>query len=395
MRRTLVLMALAASVILAGGGTAAATIPPAPNAVEAARAADLAGNADSAIARLVPYVASHPEDTAAARLLGGLYVRVGDLGRAEAAWKAETRRHPDDRETHERLGTLYASNGRVADALDEFDKSLPLRGGLIQLIALQQRTKGIDAFTNEAQLGARLNPDDPWHLTLYATVLEAMHRPVEALQYYTRVVELTPMAERCEERVTRAVDYFDLKRDAEGINDLQACLHGNPNDYAALTIYGWSYLRSADFAHARPLLEHALAVNPNGVEALIDMGYLDDATGDAAAATQCYRRAIAGDPLRPEAYVDLGFDYAAKRNFAQAEATYNAGLLVAPGNGRLHYLLGETYRSQGKVGPARAQFESALTSDESEVVNAARAALSALPAQAGYVTTEPLSPLFR
>jgi tetratricopeptide (TPR) repeat protein len=395
MRRMLGLAVLAALAALAGGGTAAATIPPAPNAVDAARAADLAGNAESAIAKLVPYVGAHPEDTDAARMLGALYIRVGDLGRAEAVWKAETHRHPDDRATHERLGTLYASRGRVADALDEFDKSLPLRGGLVQLIALQQRTKGIDAFFNEAQLGVRLNPDDPWHLTLFATVLEALHRPAEALQYYTRVVELAPMSERCEERVTRAVDYFDLKRDAEGLNDLQACLHGNPDDYAALTIYGWSYLRSNDFAHARPLLERALVANPDGVEALIDMGYLDDATGDGAAAALCYRRAIAGDPLRPEAYVDLGFDFAAKRNFAQAEATYNAGLVVAPGNGRLHYLLGETYRSQGKVGPARAQFESALTSDESEVVNAARAALSSLPAQAGYVTTEPLSPLFR
>lgn len=395
MRGMMRLAALTVWTALVCGGTAAATAPAPPNAVDAARAADLAGNASAAIAKLEPYVNAHSEDTAAARLLGSLYVRNGDLLRAESTWKTEVRRHPDDRATHERLGTLYASRGRVGDAIEEFDKALPLHGALVQLIALEQRTKGIDAFFAEAASEVRLNPDDPWHLTMYATVLEATHRANEALQYYNRVVELAPMADRCSERLMRAVDFFDLKRDAEGINDLQACLKANPDDYAALTIYGWTYLRSGQFAQARPYLEHALQTQPDGVEALIDLGYLKDATGDSAGAALCYRKAIAGDPLRPEAYTDLGFDYAAKHNYAQAEATYNAGLAVAPGNGRLHYLLGQTYQSQGKVSPARAQFESALTSDESEVVNAARAALSSLPAQAGFARTEPLSPLFR
>lgn len=376
-------LAFAVWAVLLGGGPAWATMPPPPNVVEAARASEVEGNAGTAIAQLEPYVNAHPDDTTAARILGDLYFRTGDVAHAQAVWLAETRRHPDDFVTHERLGSLYAARGRLSDAIGEFDKSLPLRGGLVQLIELQRRTNGLDAFVNLAQTGARLNPDDPWHLTLYATVLEATHHAGEALQYYTRVVDLAPIASRCEERISRAVDLFDLKRDAEAINDLQQCLRINPNDYAGLTLSAWTYLRSGDYTQARSLLDHALAVQPNGVEALIDMGYLEDANGNADAAALCYRKAIAGDPLRPEGYINLGYDYATRHNYAQAETTLVAGLVAAPGNGRLHFLLGSTYRAQGKVAQAHTQYEAALSADDAEVVNAARAAITAMSQSAG------------
>jgi tetratricopeptide (TPR) repeat protein len=380
-----ILRSIAAGVcaVLICGGTAAATMPPAPNAVEAARASEVDGNAGAAIVQLEPYVNAHPEDVTAARMLGDLYFRTGDVAHAQAVWLAETRRHPDDSVTHERLGSLYAARGRLNDAIGEFDKSLPLRGGLMQLIELQRRTNGLDAFVNLAQTSLRLNPDDPWHLTLYATVLEATHHPGEALQYYTRVVDLAPLASRCEERISRAVDLFDLRRDAEAITDLQQCLRSDPNDYAGLTLYAWTFLRSGDYKQARVLLDHALAAQPNGVEALIDMGYLEDATGSSDAAALCYRKAIAGDPLRPEGYINLGFDYATHRNYGQAEATLLAGLTAAPGNGRLHFLLGSTYRAQGKMTQAHTQYESALAADDADVVNAARDAIRAMSRSAG------------
>ena len=369
--------------VLVCGGTDSATMQPPPNAVEAARASEVEGNAGTAIARLEPYVSAHPEDPTAARMLGDLYFRIGDVAHAQTVWLAETRRHPDDSVTHERLGSLYAARGRLNDAIGEFDKSLPLRGGLMQLIELRRRTNGLDAFVELAQSGLRLNPDDPWHLTLYATVLEATHHAGEALQYYTRVVDLAPLASRCEERISRAVDLFDLKRDAEAITDLQQCLRNEPNDYAGLTLYAWTFLRSGDYAQARSLLDRALAGQPNGVEALIDMGYLEDATGNPEAAALCYRKAIAGDPLRPEGYINLGYDYATRHSYAQAEATLLAGLVAAPGNGRLHFLLGSTYRAQGKVAQAHTQYESALSADDAEVVNAARDAITAMSKSAG------------
>jgi tetratricopeptide (TPR) repeat protein len=378
MPRTLAFIAIAVWTASLCGGIASGSIPPASGALEGARASAIAGDVATAIDRLAPYVATHPNDAIAARMLGDVYFRNGDPGRAEAVWLAETRRNLDDRETHERLGSLYAARNRLPDAVHEFELSLPLREGLLQLIDVLRRTHGLDAYVARAQAQERLHPDDSWQLTLYATLLEVTHHANEALPYYTRVVQLAPLA-NCDALDARAVDLLDLRRDADAIVDLRACLRSDRDDYAALTILGSTYLTAGNYDEARPLFEHALQVAPYGVEALIDMGYLDDAVGDSEGAALCYRKALAGDPLRPEGYINLGFDFAAHRRYAQAEATYAAGLIAVPASGHLHFLLGAAYRSEGKFGLAHVQFEAALSADESDVVDAARDALATLP----------------
>lgn len=382
MRRVLRFIAVAVCSMGLCAGAASGSMPPARSAVEAARASAVDGDIGAAIARLEPYVAAHPSDASAARMLGDLYFRNADPVRAEAVWRAQLRRNPDDRETHERLGSLYAARNQVADAIGEFQQSLPLRAGLLALVDLLRRTNGLEAFVARAQTAERRHPDDSWQVTLYATLLEVTHHADEALPLYTRVVELAPLA-TCDALASRANDLLDLHRESDAIADLRACLRSDRDDYAGLTILGSVYLHPGTYDQARPLLEHALEVLPNGVEALIDLGYLDDATGDGAAAARYYRRALAADPLRPEGYIDLGFDYALSRRYAQAEAMYSAGLVAAPASGRLHFLLGAAYRSEGKFALAQVQFEAALAGDETEVVNAARDALATLPNMLG------------
>ena len=76
--------------------------------LDAARAKVAAGDTKGAIEGLAPYVASHPRDLAAGRLLGDLYFRVPDYPKAEKVWKAVLAVDAEDRETHSRLGALYA-----------------------------------------------------------------------------------------------------------------------------------------------------------------------------------------------------------------------------------------------------------------------------------------------
>jgi tetratricopeptide (TPR) repeat protein len=383
MRRLLRFIAVTVLAVLLCGEAALGGLPPAPNVIDGVRASAIAGDVGMAIDRLEPYVAEHPKDANAARMLGDLYFRNAESDRAEAVWRAETLRNPDDRETHVRLGNFYAADNRRAEAIAEFQQSIPLRSGLVALIELQRRTRGLDAFVARAAADARRRYDDSLALTVYAIVLEATDRAGDALEYFTSAVKLAPELDRCEALVSRAIDLLDLKRGSDAAADLQACLRENHNDYSALTMLAWTYLHPGAYERARPLLERALAVQPYGVEALIDMGYLDDATGDGEAAALCYRKALAGDPLRPESYINLGYDFAASRRYPQAEAMFSAGLRAAPESGRLHYLLGVTYRIEGKLALAQAQFQAALSSEETDVVNAARAALATLPNMVG------------
>ena len=50
--------------------------------IDAARAKVADGDSKGAIAQLAPYVAQHPSDIAAARLLGDIYFRIPDFAKA-------------------------------------------------------------------------------------------------------------------------------------------------------------------------------------------------------------------------------------------------------------------------------------------------------------------------
>jgi tetratricopeptide (TPR) repeat protein len=338
----------------------------------------LDGSPTAAIAQLEPYVESHPDDTAAARALGDLYFRTGNLDHAQSIWVADLKRHPDDHATHERLGGLLAARGRLPEALREFEQSLPYRGALLRLVELHRRTNTLDAFVIASQQRVQDSPDDPEAWLLYGIVLQSIHHAADALPYYARAVVLSNQSQRCSALVGRAVDLAELQRVSDARADLQACLHIDANNYGALEVMGASYIHDGNTAQARSWLDRALKLQPDGVEALIDLGYLDDAAGHRDAAMQRYRNAIALDPTRPEGYINLGYDTEVQGNATAAETVLLSGLVADPDNGRLHYLLGNAYEIEGKLAPAQAQYQAATSSDETDVVQAARAALQAL-----------------
>lgn len=338
----------------------------------------LDGSPTAAIAQLEPYVESHPDDTAAARALGDLYFRTGNLDHAQSIWVADLKRHPDDHATHERLGGLLAARGRLPEALREFEQSLPYRGALLRLVELHRRTNTLDAFVIASQQRVQDSPDDPEAWLLYGIVLQSIHHAADALPYYARAVVLSNQSQRCSALVGRAVDLAELQRVIDARADLQACLHIDANNYGALEVMGASYIHDGNTAQARSWLDRALKLQPDGVEALIDLGYLDDAAGHRDAAMQRYRNAIALDPTRPEGYINLGYDTEVQGNATAAETVLLSGLVADPDNGRLHYLLGNAYEIEGKLAPAQAQYQAATSSDETDVVQAARAALQAL-----------------
>src|SRR5580658_513625 len=125
---------LVAGLVLSGGAStlAAQTTP----AAAAAEGQDLAspgalvvaearknvaqGKLDDAIALLNDYTAKHPLDVEPERYLGDLYYRQADLKSAEMVYKRVLAVNPHDRETHNRLGGIYAAEDRVSDAIDEF-----------------------------------------------------------------------------------------------------------------------------------------------------------------------------------------------------------------------------------------------------------------------------------
>lgn len=358
----------------------AATSAPAVDAaavLDLARGKVAAGNTKGAIEGLAPYVAAHPEDTAAGRLLGDLYFRVPEYRKAEKVWKAVLAVVPDDRETHSRLGSLYAVEDRVSDAIAEFQKSLPSRSGYVGLVMAHKRAGDLNQYLAKLQYATERTPFDVAAWAELGNARRSLREYPAALDAFSRAVGMRP--ESCAIRLDIANVLVDLHQIDPAIVHLKTCLRKDASYYPAVVNLGEAYLEKNDIASARPYLDRALALRPDGAEALVDIGYVYDMQGDWKTAITYYNRAIRADPMRPEAYIDLGYDYNEHKYYPLAEAAFIKGISVAADDGRLHYLLAVTYNVQGKIALAREEYRHALASEEPDVVHAAQAELALLP----------------
>ncbi len=384
--RLLRIIAVAAALTVgqAGPSLAAEATPVSPAAndinpavLDAARAKVAAGDTKGAVEGLAPYVATHPQDAAAGRLLGDLYFRVPDYNKAEKVWKSLLSVDPTDRETHSRLGALYAAQDRINDAMYEFQQSLPSKNGYVGLVMIHKRAGDLAQYMAGLQYQTEQHPFDIGKWSELGMAERALHRYELAYDAFSHVVAIRPSS--CAARVDVANALVDLGRIDPAITHLKACLATDANYYPAVVNLGEAYLEKNDMASARPHLDRALSIRPEGTEALVDIGYIYDAQSDWKTATTYYNRAIRADPMRVEAYIDLGYDYNEHRLFPLAEAAYIKGLSVSQDDGRLHYMLAVTYNLQGKIDLAREQYRHAIASEEPIVVHAAKAELALLP----------------
>src|SRR5260370_497402 len=172
--------------------SAAAATPDAALVLDTARGKVAAGNTKAAIDGLAPYVAQHPEDAAAGRLLGDLYFRVPDYARAEKVWKAIVALAPDDRETHSRLGSLYAVQDRVSDAIFEFQKSLPSRTGFAGLVMIHKRARDLQQSITKLEYATANSPFEAGAWTELGQARRSMRQYDAALEAFTPVVGIRP-----------------------------------------------------------------------------------------------------------------------------------------------------------------------------------------------------------
>jgi len=345
-------------------------------AMEAARELVAAGDLEGAIRGLSRYVAGHPGEIMPARLLGDLYYRRGDLGRAEAQYKAILALVPRDKETHNRLGSVYATQNRIEDAIDEFNRSLPGTDSVPDLVKLHMRKGDFSVYMAERERAAREYPTDPeWQLEL-GQVYEAVHRPDLAILYFRRALDQDPSSLFALNGLGLA--FLDEDQYDSAIEDFQTCLRHDQYYYACADNLGAAYLESKRFAGAGSILAFAHKLQPERSEALVNLGYLADANGDWKKAVSYYIQAMTVYPYSPDSYIDLGYTYTVHGLYQLAQSALVKGLAVAPGDGRLHFLLGDAYARQGNQSLAEMQFRAAATSDDPDVKRLAQERVAAL-----------------
>ncbi|MDP9025093.1 MAG: tetratricopeptide repeat protein [Candidatus Eremiobacteraeota bacterium] len=335
-------------------------------AIRDARERIASGDMNGAIKRLAEYVAGHPRDAAPMRFLGDLYFRSGENARAEFIYGRLLAAHPGDRETHNRLGTVYAAEGRVDDAIHEFNAALPGTDSVGDLVRLHQRRGDLEQYRRDMQRLADLFPSDANIQAELGQVYAAVHQPYLATTYFRRALDSDSSSLTAINGLGLALmDEYDY---GSAIEQFKRCLRLDEASFTCTDNLGAAQLQALQYDVAEKTLTRARALEPERSEPLVNFGYLADARGDWKAAIAYYAKAIEMWPYSREAYVDIGISYEAHQLYPLAQAALIKGITAVPDDGRLHVLLGQAYESQGERAKAIAEYRAAEKSNDPDVV---------------------------
>lgn len=338
-----------------------ATYNPMPSdpqgAMQSARERVAAGNLLGAITQLQTYVEQHPGEIGPERLLGDLYYRHGELQRAEATYKHILEYVPADKETHNRLGSVYATESRVNDAIAEFERSLPGTDSVPDLVRLHIRKGDIEEYRREKERVAQMYPNDAEAQLEIGVVYEETGVSDVAIRYFRHALDIDP--NNIDVLNHLGLAYHDEHQYTQAISEYKACLQHDPYNYACMTNLAGTYLEMSLNGQAETLLVQARKLEPERNEAIVNLGYLADSLGDWKKAVKDYVDAIDVYPYSPEPYIDLGYTYNAHGQYQLAQAALIKGLAVAPEDGRLHFLLGDAYAREGNATLAAEQYRDA------------------------------------
>jgi len=345
-------------------------------AMEQARARVAAGDFKGAVRDLSIYVAAHPKEKTPARLLGDLYYRQGDLATAERVYRAIIFNAVDDRETHNRLGAVYATENRIDDAIAEYTKSLPGTDSIADLVALHQRKGDLADYRANVERDAQAMPAISSLQGELGSVYLAEHDYSRALLYFLRELDLSPNSILGLNHA--AVAYMDLGMYDKAFDMLNLCRAKYRYEYSCALNLAAANLETGQYEKAKSLLDRAEELEPEHPEINVNYGYLAHAQGNWKQAISYYVKALQISPYTRDAYLDLGVEYEQHRLYDLAESALIKGLSVVPTDGALHYLLGRTYQDQKKHDLAVEQFQAAFRSNDPAVATLAKVRISQL-----------------
>ena len=326
-------------------------------------------------------IALDPNNTAILRLLGDVEYRLEHFPAAEAAYKAVLAADPSDRAVHNRLGGVYAAEGRIDDAITQFRQSLPSQEGasnLVEVYAEEGRLKELEA---EDQLDMdRAPPDDPYTRFNLAVVFDAEKRYTDAINLYQQAINTK--SDFWEAKNGLGIVYGKIGRYADAIVQYKRAIDVHSACFQCWMNWGVELLNSGDPNGAIEKIQKAISINAQFGLAYMNLGVAYDAVGNFQHAIELYQQAIVYDPRTPQVYYNLGSDYFEHGLFNLAEAAFIKGIAIHPRDSGLHLALGYYYQDRHQYEQAAAQYKLALTYDPTD--SRAKSYLSQVQALQGH-----------
>lgn len=234
--------------------------------------------------------------------------RAGDLGRAEAGYRAVLAAEPGEVDAAHLLALVLLQDGRASEAL---------------------------GFVDQALAG---DPDFANAHNSRGSILKTLGRLGEAAAAFRQSLALRP--DQAEAWANLGATLTQLRRPADAIAALRRALALRPDYPRALASLATAWRAMGEPAAAVEASRQALALDPALADAWSDLGLGLAALGEPAEGLACQEKALAADPGHAEAAINLATLHASIGQPVAARAAVRRALAIRPADPRARYSLG-------------------------------------------------------
>lgn len=293
--------------------------------------------------------------------LGTAYAEQGRLDEAIQTFLMALRLNENDAKVHTNLGVAYYKKGKMEQAISELKRAIEINRrdalayyNLANILTDQERwDDAVEAY----QKAAAILPVEPMIRHNLAHALnrkgmrqEAMHEYLEAIRNKSDLIE---------SHKNLAALYLQEDQIDEALHHYQEANRIRPEDPVVHRMMGSLYKKQKLFDLALREFEKAAQLAPSSTT-YYQLGTVLDQKKKWGEAIRIYQKAIELNPEMVEAYINLGVDYQKQNQLEFSMKAFLEAMRLQPKLAEAHNNLGYLYQQQGLIGLARLEYELAL-----------------------------------
>jgi tetratricopeptide (TPR) repeat protein len=288
---------------------------------------------------------NHPVITKAKEINGEFYEMKGQLEPAAFIYRGILADQPKSAQAHWGLGRYYLAQGdlrRAKISMEEtavfWPKHVSSRYNLALISISQRGAQKNDEAAKWLTQAFKLNQSDTGVLEQIGVLLEANGKPLVALKYWNRALELNPNSslalKKVQQNSTLVIQDLAAKEKWEEVISKIASFSGaggeTPED---LLLYeGMAHRHLGSFMRASRILTRVLEMNPNSPIAIREFGICELNLNRTNEAITLFDKAARMEKNEGLNYAWLGFAFEAKRDYWRAAKAWTeaSGLFRDP-----------------------------------------------------------------
>ena len=187
--------------------------------------------------------------------------------------------------------------------------------------------------------------------------------PAQALEYYTKAIELNPKS--AEAFYNRGNAHRAIERYPQALADFDKSVEINPKYAAAFNNRGVVHSTIGQLEQAVSDFTKAIELSPKFAEAYNNRGNARNSLGQRQQAIVDYTKAVELNPKSADAFNNRGFTYGQLGQYAQAVPDFTKAIELNPEHDKAYYNRGVAYANLGKTDDAKKDLRKAaeLNSD--------------------------------